>query len=112
MKELRFRPGTSGLSYTCKILEITSFLQYKLSIDVEVCEKAGGGKLPNKEDLERFAKRLFSVHKGSKYDKVFICYYLPGMVKDAGAWATSHFTPDLQVRILGSLQDKETKTSE
>ena len=28
-------------------------------------------------------------------------HYLPGMEVNAGAWATSHFTPNLEVSILG-----------
>ena len=28
-------------------------------------------------------------------------HYLPGMQVDAGGWATSHFTPNLEVSILG-----------
>lgn len=91
-----------------KVLELTTFLKYRLSIDVLVQMETG--KPPTESDLQNIAKSLFSAHKGRKYDKVFICYYLPGMVKDEGAWATSHFTPKLEVRIIGNLQ--ETKTEE
>lgn len=35
------------------------------------------------------------------YDRTFITYYLPGMEVGAGAWATTHFNPDLEVQILG-----------
>ena len=41
-----------------------------------------------------------------KYQRVFICYYLPDMEVGTGAWATSHFNPDLDVKILG-LSKKE-----
>ena len=41
-----------------------------------------------------------------KYQRVFIDYYLPDMEVGAGAWATSHFNPDLDVKILG-LSKKE-----
>ena len=34
-------------------------------------------------------------------ERTFIVHLLPGMEVDAGAWATSHFTPNLEVRILG-----------
>ena len=34
-------------------------------------------------------------------EHVLIVHYLPGMEVNAGAWATSHFTPNLEVRILG-----------
>ena len=34
-------------------------------------------------------------------ERIFIVHYLPGMEVNAGAWATSHFTPNLAVSILG-----------
>lgn len=34
------------------------------------------------------------------YERTYIVYYLPGMEPGAGGWATSHFDPDLEVRIL------------
>jgi len=43
------------------------------------------------------------------YDRTMIYYYLPGMTVGAGAWATTHFTPDLEVRILGLTVDDENK---
>ena len=33
-------------------------------------------------------------------ERTFIVHYLPGMEVGAGGWATSHFTPNLEVRIL------------
>lgn len=35
------------------------------------------------------------------YDRTFIAYYLPYMTVRSRAWATSHFDPDLKVKILG-----------
>jgi hypothetical protein len=35
------------------------------------------------------------------YERTFIVYYLPGMEIGSLAWATSHFDPELQVRIIG-----------
>jgi len=40
------------------------------------------------------------------YKRTFICYYLPGMQVDAGAWATTHFNPDLKVQVLGRTAGK------
>jgi hypothetical protein len=47
--------------------------------------------------------------RGSRkqYDRLWIAYMLPGMLPNAGAWATSHFTPDLELRILGSTIEEE-----
>lgn len=36
------------------------------------------------------------------HKRMFILYYLPDMNVDAGAWAKTHYNPDLEVEILGS----------
>ncbi len=41
------------------------------------------------------------------YQRTFITYYLPGMKIDAGAWATTHFNPNLEVLILGVAVEEE-----
>ncbi|QDV68009.1 hypothetical protein Poly24_17150 [Rosistilla carotiformis] len=41
------------------------------------------------------------------YDRTFIGYYLPEMQVNAGYWATTHFNPDLEVRILGLTAEQE-----
>lgn len=43
------------------------------------------------------------------YDRTMIYYYLPGMTVGTGAWATTHFTPDLEVRIIGLTVEDENK---
>ncbi len=42
-----------------------------------------------------------------EYQRTFIMYLLPGMQVGAGAWATTHFDPDLQVKILGLTAEEE-----
>ncbi|MGB0884036.1 MAG: hypothetical protein ACPGTG_04905 [Flavobacteriales bacterium] len=69
-------------------------------------------KLNNKitnEELTVIAKTIRKTRKS--YDKLWIFYYLPNMKIGSGAWATTHFTPNLEVSILGSTidQDKITK---
>jgi hypothetical protein len=34
------------------------------------------------------------------YQRTYIVYYLPGMASGEVGWATSHFTPDLEIRVL------------
>ena len=49
----------------------------------------------------------------NRYKQTFIAYYLPGMEVGAGAWATTHFNPDLQVRIEGlTLEEAAVLVSE
>lgn len=38
--------------------------------------------------------------KDSNYERIFIEYYQPGMRENAGAWAVTHWTPNLEARIL------------
>jgi hypothetical protein len=50
----------------------------------------------------------------SEFDKLWIFYYLPDMEVGKGAWATTHFTPDLEVEIGGNTeaQEAQVKTEE
>ena len=51
-------------------------------------------------DLMHLANELKS-KLDSDYERIFICYYLPDNKIGAGAWATTHFNPNLEVNILG-----------
>lgn len=51
-------------------------------------------------ELTAIAKQL-RASDTADYPATFILYYLPGMEPGAGAWATSHFDPELEVHILG-----------
>jgi len=61
-------------------------------------------------DLERMAKAIRTHEPGFKL--TFIEYLLPGMVYGAGAWATSHFTPNLDVQILGLTRGQAAKIAD
>jgi hypothetical protein len=43
------------------------------------------------------------------YTRTFISYHLPDTVVGGGAWATTHFDPGLEVRILGLSEEEEGK---
>lgn len=76
----------------------------KISIDVRIDRKV------EKPYLTFFAMRIRnSINK--QYDRMFISYYLPGMPIGSGAWATSHFTPELDCRILGSSIEEDNSIS-
>jgi hypothetical protein len=53
----------------------------------------------NEEVLTEIAKELKSTR--TAYSKVWIFYFLPNMEVGKGAWATTNFAPDLEVKILG-----------
>jgi hypothetical protein len=85
----------------------------KIEFKVESVEPMGSAKAninirlmadATKEELTGVAKRLRREH--SKYQNLFIFYYLRGQSRDDMAWATSHYNPDLSVRILGSTAEQ------
>ncbi|QDT94253.1 hypothetical protein [Gimesia algae] len=53
----------------------------------------------SEERLREIALELKSKETRS-YERTFIVYLLPGMKENEGAWATTHFDPDLKIDIL------------
>lgn len=43
------------------------------------------------------------------YPNTFVLYYLPGMEVGAGAWASTHFRPNLEIQIYGMTQEEYEK---
>jgi len=90
---------------------ITNFKQYnilsvernpalsKVNIEVRLLHKL------DEAELRRIALQIKAAHRG--YDKTWVFYYLPGMKIGAGAWATTHFTPELEIQVLGASQVQE-----
>jgi len=62
----------------------------------------------SKDFLHKLANHLKD-SDSQKYDRFFIVYLLPEMKPGAGAWATSHFDPELEVKILGMTIEEEEK---
>lgn len=87
---------------TYSIISDNSYRDVKRSIDVRLEQKV------SEEALRAIAMKLKSIER-VKYERTFIAYYLPDMKVGAGAWATSHFDPSMEVRILG-LTAAEEKT--
>ena len=77
-----------GVGY--EIIEKSSLHKIKLSIDIRLEREVP------ESFLRKFALKLRE-DEPVKYDRIFILYYLPGMEIDAGAWASSHFNPNLKV---------------
>ena len=90
MKETSFE----GIGYT--IIEKESMGSIKLSMDIRLEHEV------SEDFLSTLALKL-QRDEPTKYDRIFICYYLPEMTPGSGAWATSHFDPGLEVTILGNI---------
>ena len=76
----------------------------KRSLDVRL------GKKVSEEELRAIAIELKS-NDSRQYDRTFIVYYLPGVTVGSGGWATTHFNPTLDVRILGLTAQEEQALS-
>lgn len=73
----------------------------KVSIDVRL-----NGPISEIE-LEKIAYKIKK--ERNEFDKIWICYYLPGNKVGHGAWATTHFSPILKVNILGATKESMDK---
>lgn len=73
----------------------------KYELDIRLTKKV------DERELKEIANELRRERK--QYKRLWIFYYLPGMETGAGAWATTHFTPDLEISILGLTSEEEKK---
>lgn len=95
----RPRPQTQRPTFT--IIEEERIPGVKCSLTVRLEEKVSEAQL---EEIATFIKAM----EPRQYDRFFIAYLLPEMQVDAGAWATTHWDPDLEVTILGaSIEDEQ-----
>ena len=71
----------------------------KRSVDVRINQRV------TVERLKSIAMAIKETDYNS-YERTFILYYLSGQVINSGAWASSHFNPKLEIKIVGlSLAD-------
>lgn len=93
-----FAGSFQGVKYT--VVEKSNLGSIKSSIDIRLEKKV------SKDFLQKLALKLRKAEP-MKYDRMFITYYLPGMTPGSGAWATSHFNPNLKVKILAMTIEEE-----
>lgn len=111
--ESKSEPGkqASTVDEEQKISSIPSDIRYsvidsdvvpgvKRTLDIRLNKKV------SEEILGEIALKL-KAGDSHQYERTLICYYLPGMTVGSGAWATTHFDPDLQVQILGLTEQAE-----
>ena len=85
---------------TYSIIQTNIVTGIRKSIDVRLDEEV------TEDALRAIALELKS-GDSRHYERTFIVYYLPGMPAGAGGWATTHFDPALEVRILGLARQEE-----
>ncbi len=62
----------------------------------------------DKETLQKIAMEIRQDR--GEYNKLWIFYYIPNMTEGM-AWATTHFTPNLEINIIGSTESEDAITS-
>lgn len=90
--------ANAGVTY--EVLRETKLPGIKRSLDVRLSERT------DEAELRDIAMKLKALDPAA-YERTFIVYYLPGMEPGAGGWATSHFNPKLEVKILGMSREQE-----
>lgn len=93
------------LAANYSVISESEVKNHRHSIDVRLSKK-----VPEQE-LRSIAIEL-KKSESKVYDRTFIVYYLPDMKVGGGAWATTHFDPDLEVRILGLTLNQDKKMAQ
>ena len=88
---------TEDLTY--RIIQENKIPKIKRSVDIRINLRV------SEDELREIALKIKAKDK-SQYERTFICYYLPDMIVDEGAWATTHFNPELEVKILGATEEE------
>jgi len=94
---------SNEIQYT--IINEEKYLDIKTSIDVRLKSEV------DEQTITQIAKELEKERRG-KYKRIFINYYLEGMKVGEGAYALSHFNPNLEVQILGFTKEEKTQLLE
>lgn len=68
------------------------------------------GRKASIEELTAIANKLRN--ERTQYDRLWIFYLLPNMNNPTDVWAISHFTPKLDVEILGTTNEEAKKMNE
>ncbi|MDP1623770.1 MAG: hypothetical protein Q8M08_15700 [Bacteroidales bacterium] len=93
----------SDVKYTV-ISEVKNDSINKVNVDIQLNKKV------TEEVLGLIGEKLKADLKLENYSKIWMFYYLPDMKVGSGAWATTHFTPGIEIKILGATQN-QTDTS-
>jgi len=75
------------------------FRNIKRSVEIRIA------KPMSEKELEKLAYEIRDDHR-TKFERTFIGWRIQGVPSDT-YWATTHFNPDLKVRILFDLKDGE-----
>lgn len=92
----------NGVEYSI-IKEDPNELLEKTNIEVRLNKKV------DEQTLEIIANEL--KEERDQFKNIWIFYYVTDKTSSNGVWATSHFSPDLKIEIVGSTVAQDEKTS-
>ena len=77
-------------------------LDHKLFLDVLLSSRnwVKSKNKPSINSIEKLARHLYMKHEGFNFKTFFISFYLRGRIIGCSAWATTSYTPDLEIKIL------------
>lgn len=87
------------IKYNCHVLKTEPMKPYKNNIYLSIQDKL------TEQQLTEVAQHIREMY--SEYTNLFIFYNLPENEIGSGAWATSHFTPALEIQILGATKSED-----
>lgn len=90
-------------AYTIQFKEGISPAECRLVVQLD--------RMISADELASLARRLRS-DECPDYEKVFIRFFLPGMVIGDAPWAAASLTPRLEVKILGVSREQEMRQEE
>lgn len=93
-------PTTIPSDVTYTIINTDVIPGLKRSLDIRLNRKVS-------KDVLRLIAMNLKKDDPKRYKRTFIVYYLPDMEVGAGGWATTHFNPELEVKILGLTTKQE-----
>lgn len=92
---VKYKKETLPDNFSYKIIQDNSdIIIEKNQLAIEINQKLTEGQIAT------LAEKLFNSKK--KQRRFYIAYLLEGMKYGSGAWATSHYDPELDIQILGS----------
>lgn len=101
----KYKKETLPEDFHYKILEdTTNVIMEKNVISIEINKKISEGQIAT------LAAEFYESRP--KQPKFFIFYLLPGMKVGEGAWATSHFNPELEIEFIGTTEQTDMVSAE
>jgi len=80
-----------------EIIKTGHWFPYKKVFDIRVSKI--DGRYPTEEQLADISNHC--KNQEQETERTFVTFFLPGMKLDAGAWASAHHNPNLEVEICG-----------